>query len=55
MIGLDLFLVEFLLVDGTPAIDDVGEGEDNDVVASFVYNKIIQLETPKCLGMMAQI
>ena len=30
MIGLDLFLVEFLLVDGTPAIDDVGEDEGNE-------------------------
>ena len=27
MVGLDFFLVEFLLVDGTPAIDDVGEDE----------------------------
>ncbi len=30
MIGPDLFLVKFLLVDGTPAIDDVGEDERNE-------------------------
>ena len=30
MIGLDLGLVELLLVDGTPAIDDVGEDEGNE-------------------------
>ena len=30
MVGLDFFLVEFLLVDGTPAIDDVGEDEGNE-------------------------
>ena len=31
------------------------EDEDSDVVASFVYNKIIQQETQKCLRMMGQI
>ena len=30
MISLDLGLVELLLVDGTPAIDDVGEDEGNE-------------------------
>ena len=30
MVGLDLFLVELLLVDGTPAINDVGEDEGHE-------------------------
>ena len=30
MIGLDLGLVELLLVDGTPGIDDVGQDEGHE-------------------------
>ena len=30
VIGLDLFLGEFLLVDGAPGVDDVGEHEGHE-------------------------